>query len=106
MSTAMQTIKSSDFKKDFGRVIDDVQHQNIVITKHGRSVATMISQRKLDEMSALLDGYPLELFENGKLDILDALSFQMRILTDVEAARKQYENGETKSLDEVFANFL
>ncbi len=106
MNTAIHTVKSSDFKKDFGRVLDEVQHQNIVITKHGRSVATMISQRKLDKMKTLLAGYPLALFESGKLDILEALSFQMRILADVDEAKKQYESGETKSLDDVFANFL
>ncbi len=101
----MERVQSAEFKKDFGRVMEEVQHANITITRHGRDIATMISQKKLNELKLLLAEYPLSLVESGEMDVLEALIFQNRILTDVEKAREDYKDGKCKTFEETFNQF-
>ena len=39
----MQTVNASTAKQNFGELLDKAQRENIVISKHGRPVAVMIS---------------------------------------------------------------
>lgn len=103
----MNRIASTQFRNDFGTVMDNVQHSSITITKRGRDFATLFSNKKIyDTAKELLWEYPLELVENGEMDILEALIFQNRITKDIETANKQFKNGEYyEATDEFFASF-
>ncbi len=102
----MECVSSAVLKKDFGRVMDGVQHTPVTITKHGRNIATIFSNRKLEEVAKkLLWEYPLKLVEAGKMDIFEALIFQQKILNDVAIAEEQVKNGEYyEANDEYFEN--
>ncbi len=39
----MQTVNASTAKQNFGELLDKAQRENIIISKHGRPVAVMIS---------------------------------------------------------------
>ncbi len=63
--------------------------------------------KRIEETSVrLLKGYSLELVETGKMDILEALIFQNKILEDIKIANEQYENGNYhEATDEYFDSF-
>ncbi len=62
----MEKVSSATLKKDFGRVMDEVQHTPITVTRHGRDIATIFSHKKIEEAAKqLLGKYPLELVETG-----------------------------------------
>lgn len=107
MELTMERVTSAEMKKDFGRVMDEVQHTPVTVTRHGRDIATIFSNRKIEEVAKqLLGEYPLKLVETGEMDILEALVFQNRILADVEEAEKEYENGQYyEANDEYFESF-
>lgn len=100
----MERVSSATLKKDFGRVMDEVQHTPITITRHGRDIATIFSHRKIEEAAKeLLGEYPLELVESGELNIFEALIFQNKVLEEVTEAEKQVKNGEYyEATDEYF----
>lgn len=102
----MEKVSSATLKKDFGRVMDEVQHSPITITRHGRDIATIFSHRKIEEAAKqLLGEYPLELVESGELNIFEALIFQNKILEGVAEAEKQVKNGKYhEATDEYFEN--
>lgn len=106
-ATTMEKIASSQFRDDFGRVMDSVQHASITITKRGRDYATLFSQKKIEDTAKeLLWDYSRKLVESGEMDILEALIFQSRVKKDIETANVQYENGEYyEATDEFFASF-
>lgn len=91
----MNRIASSQFRNDFGHVMDSVQHASITITKRGRDFATLFSAKHIEDTAkALLGDYPLELVETGKMDILEALLFQKQLEEGNLLANEQYANGE------------
>lgn len=107
METTMEKIASSKFRDDFGQVMDNVQHSAITITKRGRDYATLFSQKKIEDTAKeLLWDYPLQMVENGEMDILEALIFQKRISKDFDKANTQYEKGQChEATDEYFSSF-
>ncbi len=76
-----------------------------IAPKGNTDISISITQKKLQEIKSLLVGYPLEMAETGKMDILEALIFQTRVLADIEAAQQEYTNGDFYSSDEVFAKY-
>ncbi len=96
----MEKVSSATLKKDFGRVMDEVQHAPITVTRHGRDIATIFSHKKIEEAAKqLLGEYPLELVETGEMNIFEALIFQKKILKDVAIAEEQVKNGECYEAD-------
>ncbi len=45
----MQTVNASTAKQNFGELLDKAQRENIVISKHGRPVAVMISAHDYEQ---------------------------------------------------------
>ncbi len=103
----MERIASSQFRDDFGSVMDRVQHSSVTITKRGRDFVSLFSQKRInDTAKELLWEYPLQLVENGEMDILEALVFQNRIQKDIDIANEQYKNGEFyEATDDFFDSF-
>lgn len=94
MEFIMEKVTSADMKKDFGRVMEEVQHTPVTVTRHGRDVATIFSQRRLQEASKkLLGEYFLEKVESGEMDIFEALEQEAIIMNDVEIAREDLAAG-------------
>ncbi len=78
---------------------------NEVETKDNTNISINITQKRAQEIKSLLVGYPLEMAETGKMDILEALIFQTRVLADIEKAQQEYENGDFYSSEEVFSKY-
>ncbi len=102
----MECVPSAVLKKDFGRVMDEVQHTPVTVTRHGRNIATIFSNKKLEEAAEkLLWEYFLEKVKNGEIDLLEALEQEAMIMNDVKKAREDMANGRvTEVTDDYFDN--
>lgn len=103
----MNRIAASQFRNDFGIVMDSVQHSSVIITKRGRDFATLFSNKTIqDNAKELLGEYPLELVETGQMDIFEALKFQKKIEEGNKKANEDYKNGDYFIADDdYFDNF-
>ena len=46
----MKTMTSAEVQNRFGQVLDNVQHEMVAITRHGRPAAFIVSAREMDEL--------------------------------------------------------
>ncbi len=64
------------------------------MTQHGRNIATIFSQKRLQQASKnLLGEYFFEKVNNGEMDLLEALEQEAMIINDVKKAHEDIENG-------------
>lgn len=48
----MITMTSVEAQNRFGQLLDTVQREPVIITRHGRTAAFMVSQQDMDELNA------------------------------------------------------
>ncbi len=106
MEILMEKVSSAEMKQDFGRIMDEVQHTPMTVTRHGRDIATIFSQRRLQEAGKnLLGEYFLAKVESGEMDILEALEQEALIMADVKKVREEFEAGKCIEItDDYFEN--
>jgi antitoxin Phd len=53
----MKTIGAKDAKNGFGRMLDAAQREPVIIEKHGRAVAVLLSLEEYQRLEALDDAW-------------------------------------------------
>lgn len=51
----MNTISSKSAQDNFGRLLDDAQRGPVLITRHDRAVAVVVSRERFEELEAMED---------------------------------------------------
>lgn len=107
----MQPIKdkvpSAAVKQNFGRILDEVQHQPITITRRNRDIAMLISMRELNAIADdLLSDYFKEKIADNEMTVIEAIKMHTQIRKDHEIACQQIANGEYKEADTAFFDHI
>lgn len=91
----MEKVASGEFKKDFGRVLQEAYRKPVTITRHGRDFVTLVASEDFFAIqSEVLGEYYLEKVQTGEMSFLEAVRAEKKVLDDVAQAKADYEAGE------------
>lgn len=90
----LKTYSSVEAQQNFEQLLDEVQHQPVVITQHNRDFAVVISQQTMLKLTNLFSDYFKEQIEKGTMNFMEALEMQLTMLKDAEEAMEEYKRGE------------
>lgn len=91
----MEKVASGEFKKEFGKVLQEAYRNPVTVTRHGRDFVTLVpSQDYFAIQSEILGEYFLQKVQRGEMSFLEAVRTEKKIMNDVTQARQDYEEGQ------------
>ncbi|MBS9783010.1 MAG: type II toxin-antitoxin system prevent-host-death family antitoxin [Pasteurella sp.] len=90
----MEKVASGEFKKDFGKVLQEAYRKPVTITRHGRDFVTLVSSQDFFAIqNEILGEYYLEKVQSGAMSFLEAVRAEKKIINDIIQARQDYDDG-------------